>query len=77
MNTAYALLLAFLLISPDGEIQEETIHVISRHFDDAPECSAFISNWGEIIRDRGTQKVNDLLKDGYSVELQKIGCTQR
>jgi len=77
MSGVYALLLAFSLISPEGDVQDETIHVISRHFDAHEDCNEFISNWGEIIESRGTEKVNDLLKDGYKVELIKIGCTQR
>ena len=72
-----ALLLAFTLFCPEGEPQEETIHVLSRHFDSMEECKGFISRWGEYITDAGPEKVNGLLRDGYKVELQKIGCTER
>ncbi len=72
-----ALLLAFTLYDPEGLKQEETIHVLSRHFDTMDECKGFISSWGEVIQDRGPEQVNALLKDGYKVELEKIGCTTR
>ena len=68
------LLLAFTIFSPDGEEMDETIHVYSRHFDAMEECKDFISNWGDTIRSRGIDKVQDLLKDGYKIKLEDLSC---
>ena len=68
------LLLAFTIFSPDGDEMDETIHVYSKHFDTMEECKIFISDWESIIRSRGIDKVQELLKVGYKIRLDDISC---
>ena len=58
----------------DVDEMDETIHVYSRHFDAMEECKDFISSWGDTIRSRGIDKVQDLLKDGYKIKLEDLSC---
>ncbi len=69
------LLLAFMVIDPDGELRDEKVHILSRHFDTELECKEFVNNWGDTIRDRGLTTVQGMLADGWSVDLTHIGCT--
>lgn len=71
---AVMLLLAFTIFSPAGNEMEETIHVYSKHFDTMKECKTFISDWESIIRSRGIDKVQELLKVGYKIHLDDISC---
>ena len=70
------LLLAFTITSPAGEIRDEKIHVLSRHFDTKIECVEFVTDWRETIKDRGLSSVQSMLAKGWTVSLDKVGCSQ-
>ena len=70
------LLLAFTITGPDGEIRDERVHVLSRHFDTQTECRDFIHSWSGIIKDRGLSTVEMMLAEGWTVSLDEIGCRQ-
>ena len=72
---AFMLLLAVTVTDPDGFERDEKVHVLSRHFDTQLECKHFIESWEGIIRDRGLSTVQGMLADGWSVDLEHIGCT--
>ena len=76
MIKTFMLLLAFTITGPDGEIRDETVHVLSRHFDTQTECRNFIHSWSGIIKDRGLSTVEGMLAEGWTVSLDEIGCTQ-
>ena len=44
MIKTFMLLLAFTVTDPAGEIRDERIHVLSRHFDTQIECKEFVNN---------------------------------
>ena len=71
---AFMLLLAFVVIDPDGVKMEEEVHVLSRHFDVEKDCRDFVGSWGDIIRTRGPEKVQEMLGDGYKISLKYVGC---
>ena len=70
------LLLAFTITSPAGEVRDEKIHVLSRHFDTKIECVEFVVDWRETIKDRGLSSVQSMLAKGWTVSLDKVGCSQ-
>ena len=70
------LLLAFTITSPDGEVRDEKIHVLSRHFDTKIECVEFVVDWRETIKDRGLSSVQSMLAKGWTVSLDKVGCSK-
>ena len=70
------LLLAFTITSPAGEVRDEKIHVLSRHFDTKIECTEFVTDWRETIKDRGLSSVQNMLAKGWTVSLDKVGCSQ-
>ena len=74
MIKTYMLLLAFTITGPDGEIRDEKVHVLSRHFDTQIECKEFIHSWSGIIKDRGLSTVEGMLAEGWTVSLNEIGC---
>ncbi len=74
MVKTFMLLLAFTITGPDGEIRDETVHVLSRHFDTQTECKEFIHSWSGIIKDRGLSTVEGMLAEGWTVSLDEIGC---
>ena len=76
MIKTFMLLLAFTITGPDGEIRDETVHVLSRHFDTQTECRNFIHSWSGIIKDRGLSTVEGMLAEGWTVSLDEIGCRQ-
>ena len=76
MIKTFMLLLAFTITGPDGEIRDETVHVLSRHFDTKPECINFINSWSGVIKDRGLSTVEGMLAEGWKVSLDEIGCRQ-
>ena len=75
MIKTFMLLLAFTVIDPEGELRDEKVHILSRHFDTYSECKKFVNDWEDIIRDRGLTTVQGMLADGWSVDLTHIGCT--
>ena len=76
MVKTYMLLLAFTITSPAGEVRDEKIHVLSRHFDTKIECVEFVVDWRETIKDRGLSSVQSMLAKGWTVSLDKVGCSQ-
>ena len=76
MVKTFMLLLAFTITSPEGEIRDERVHVLSRHFDTQVECKEFIHSWSGIIKDRGLSTVEMMLAEGWTVSLDEIGCSQ-
>ena len=70
------LLLAFTITSPAGEVRDEKIHVLSRHFDTNIECVEFVTDWRETIKDRGLSSVQSMLAKGWTVSLDMVGCSQ-
>ena len=76
MVKTYMLLLAFTITSPSGEIRDEKIHVLSRHFDTKIECVEFVTDWRETIKDRGLSSVQSMLAEGWTVSLDRVGCIQ-
>ena len=53
MIKTFMLLLAFTVTDPEGEVRDEKVHVLSRHFDTQLECKQFVNTWEDTIRDRG------------------------
>ncbi len=76
MIKTFMLLLAFTITGPDGEIRDERVHVLSRHFDTQMECRDFIHSWSGVIKDRGLSTVEGMLAEGWTVSLDEIGCRQ-
>ena len=70
------LLLAFTITSPAGEVRDEKIHVLSRHFNTKIECVEFVTDWRETIKDRGLSSVQSMLAKGWTVSLDMVGCSQ-
>ena len=58
----FMLLLAFVVIDPDGVKMDQEVHVLSRHFDAEDDCRDFVRSWGDVIRTRGPEKVQEILK---------------
>ena len=75
MTKTIMLLLAFAVTDPEGFEKDERVHILSQHFDTQLECKLFIDNWEGLIRSRGLASAQDMLADGYKVELTYIGCT--
>ena len=75
MVKEFMLLLALTVTDPDGVERDEKFHVLSRHFDTKQECLYFIKNWKDIIHNRGKRVVNEMLDDGWNVEVAQVGCT--
>ena len=75
MGKTFMLLLALTVTDPDGIERDEKFHVLSRHFDTKELCLEFISDWKDIIHNRGKRVVNEMLDDGWNVEVSQIGCT--
>ena len=73
----FMLLLAFTITEPSGIESDEIVNVLSRHFDTKPECVEFVQDWEDTIRSRGLDAVQDMLKDGWTVELVHVGCTEK
>ena len=73
---AFMLLLAFVVIDPDGVKLEEEVHVLSRHFDGEQDCRSFVESWGDIIRTRGPEKVQEMVDDRYKISLKYVGCVR-
>ena len=76
MVKTYMLLLAFTITAPNGEVRDEKIHVLSRHFDTKIECVEFVTDWRETIKDRGLSSVQSMLAEGWTVSLDKVSCSQ-
>ena len=75
MVKTFMLLLALTVTDPDGIERDEKFHVLSRHFDTKELCLEFIDNWQSVILSRGKRAVNEMLDDGWKVDIAQIGCT--
>ena len=75
MVKEFMLLLALTVTDPDGVERDEKFHVLSRHFDTKELCLEFIDNWQSVILSRGKRAVNEMLDDGWKVDIAQIGCT--
>ena len=75
MVKTFMLLLALTVTDPDGIERDEKFHVLSRHFDTKELCLEFIDNWQSVILSRGKRAVNEMLDDGWNVEVAQVGCT--
>ena len=73
-SKAFMLFLAFSVTEPDGNVMEETFHVMAKRFDVVDECVEFVNDWESIIRSRGMDSARDIIKSGYGIELKEIGC---
>ncbi|SVC10462.1 uncharacterized protein METZ01_LOCUS263316 [marine metagenome] len=69
------LLLAFSITDPDGMTRDETVHILSRHFDTKEHCITFVQDWSGTIQDRGLETVQGMLAEGWRVSLSEIGCS--
>lgn len=77
MPKVIMLFLAFTVTDPEGIELDEQFHVMAKRFDTVEKCTSFVANWGGIIKDRGVQAATDLIKDGYEITLDEIGCVGR
>ena len=75
MVKTFMLLLALTVTDPDGIERDEKFHVLSRHFDTKELCLEFIDNWQSVILSRGKRAVNEMLDEGWGVEVSQIVCT--
>ena len=55
-------------------LRDEKVHILSRHFDTQKECVNFVNDWSGIIKDRGLSTVQDMMADGWKVNIAEIGC---
>jgi|TARA_Y100000034_G_scaffold56148_1_gene68835 hypothetical protein len=77
MINTFMLLLAFTLTDPSGVDRDERVHVLSRHFDTESECQQFIVDWKDTIETQGVDTVQGMLKEGWEIKLDHIGCTEK
>ena len=68
------LLLAFTITDPEGIERDEKVHILSRHFDTQNECVNFVNDWSGVIKDRGLSTVQDMMAEGWEVNIAEIGC---
>ena len=68
------LLLAFTITDPEGIERDEKVHILSRHFDTQNECDNFVNDWSGVIKDRGLSTVQDMMAEGWEVNIAEIGC---
>lgn len=71
----FMLLFNFSLTTPDGDQRQEIINVYSKHFESKTECEEFLENWGWLIRGKGADSLQDMLKEGYTVKLNSVTCS--
>ena len=77
MINTFMLLLAFTVTDPSGIDRDERVHVLSRHFDTESECQQFIVDWKDTIETQGVDTVQGMLKEGWEIKLDHIGCTEK
>ena len=74
MLQVFMLLFNFTLTTPEGAPREEIINVYSKHFETQIECTEFLDSWTSMIESRGIDTLQDMLKEGYQVKLNKVSC---
>ena len=65
MTKVFMLLFNLSIVTPEGISRDEIVNVYSKHFETELECQQFLDNWSSIIRSRGVDTLQDMLKDGY------------
>ncbi len=71
---ASMLFLAFTVTDPEGIELDETFHVMAKRFDNYEYCMEFVDTWESVIRSRGMDSACDIIKDGYQIDVEEIGC---
>ena len=77
MIKVFMLLFNFTLTTPDGVERDEIVNVYSKHFETELECQNFLDSWSPIIKSRGVDTLQDMLKDGYRVDLNSVSCAKQ
>ena len=77
MVKVFMLLFNFTLTTPDGVERDEIVNVYSKHFETELECQNFVDSWSPIIKSRGVDTLQDMLKDGYRVDLNSVSCAKQ
>ena len=77
MLEVFMLLFNFTLTTPDGVERDEIVNVYSKHFETELECQNFLDSWSPIIKSRGVDTLQDMLKDGYRVDLNSVSCAKQ
>ena len=77
MIKVFMLLFNFTLVTPDGMMRDEIVNVYSKHFETEVECQSFLDNWTSVIKSHGVDTLQEMLKDGYSVELNSVSCAEQ
>jgi hypothetical protein len=77
MVKVFMLLFNFTLTTPDGVERDEIVNVYSKHFETELECQNFLDSWSPIIKSRGVDTLQDMLKDGYRVDLNSVSCAKQ
>ena len=77
MTKVFMLLFNLSIVTPEGISRDEIVNVYSKHFETELECQQFLDNWSSIIRSRGLDTLQDMLKDGYRVELNSVSCARQ
>ena len=70
----FMLMFNFVVVTPDGP-QDEVFHVYSKHFDTKVECESTLETWESYIHKSATTKLNEMLKQGDSLNLKSVKCT--
>ncbi len=77
MIKVFMLLFNFTLTTPDNIERDEIVNVYSKHFETEVECQDFLDTWTSIIKSRGVDTLQEMLKDGYRVELNSVSCASK
>ena len=77
MTQVFMLLFNLSIVTPEGISRDEIVNVHSKHFETEIECQQFLDNWTSIIKSRGVDTLQDMLKDGYTVELNSVSCAMQ
>ena len=77
MVKVFMLLFNFTLTTPDGVERDEIVNVYSKHFETEIECQDFLDTWSPIIKSRGVDTLQEMLKDGYHVDLNSVSCAKQ
>ena len=70
------LLFSFVLNTPDGP-RDEIIQVYSKHLDTQKACEDTLDSWSYLIKAGATSKLNEMLKEGFAVELKSVECAEQ
>ena len=77
MDKVFMLLFSFVLATPDGP-RDEVLHVYSaKHFVSKEACEETLSNWSYLIKNGAVTQLNNMLKEGYEVNLKGVVCAEQ